>query len=220
MKGAAKQADWEQVRAYVVWRLSKGLPPTLYYHNLAHTLDDVLPAAERLAAEVKLLPEETLLLRTAALYHDLGYLVRYRENEIIAASIAAETLPQFGYTLKQICTIQAMIMATHMPQAAQNQLEALLCDADLDSLGREDFFDTNRRLRLELMIHDRTVPQEVWVTGQLQFLTEHSYYTVVARSLRGAGKQQNINTLKEYLNALQEGRSADSLVLHHATQQG
>lgn len=216
MKGAVQQADWEQAKAYVAWRLSTGLPPTLYYHNFAHTLADVLPAAERLAAATKLPSEETLLLRTAALYHDLGYLVRYRENEIIAASIAADTLPLFGYTLEQINTIQAMIMATHMPQIAHNQLEALLCDADLDSLGREDFLDTNRRLRLELMVHDRAVPQETWIEGQLQFLNEHSYHTVAACTLRNAGKQQNVQTLRKALSNLREGRTADSLLLRHA----
>ncbi|MBN1919790.1 MAG: HD domain-containing protein [Anaerolineae bacterium] len=216
MKDAVQQADWEQAKAYVVWRLSTDLPPTLYYHNLAHTLDDVLPAAERLAVKVKLPAQETLLLRTAALYHDLGYLVRYRENEVIAAAIAAETLPQFSYTHEQIHTIQAMIMATHMPQAAQNQLEALLCDADLDSLGREDFFDTNRRLRMELMVHDKPVPQEAWIRAQLQFLAGHSYHTAAARTLRNTRKQQNIQVLEETLKSLQEGRTADSLILRHA----
>ncbi len=220
MKGEEHQADWDQAKRYVVQRLSEGLSPTLYYHNLAHTLDDVLPAAERLACETELSSEETLLLRTAALYHDIGYLVRYRENEIIAASIAAETLPYFGYTAVQINAIGAMILATHMPQMAQNQLEGLLCDADLDSLGREDFSDTNRRLRLELVIHDKPVPQEVWITEQLRFLNHHSYYTAAARARRNFGKQRNIQMLEDYLSQLREDRTADNFLLRHATRHG
>ena len=104
---------------------------------------------------------ETLLLRTAALYHDLGYLVRYRDNEIIATALAATTLPHFGYTPEQIYAINEMIMATHMPQTPHNLLQALLCDADLDPLGREDFLEVNRRLRLELAIHDH--PDARWL---------------------------------------------------------
>ena len=213
MIGVEQQADWEEAKAYVVRRLSEGLPPTLYYHNLAHTLEDVVPAAERLALEAGINPEEQLLLRTAALYHDLGYVQQYRENEIIAVQIATATLPRFGYTPEQIQRINTLIMATHMPQTPKSQLEALLCDADLDSLGREDFRETNRRLRLELAIHDRPVPQELWFIQQLQFLTQHNYWTPCARKLRLAGKQQNIQFVKDALGALRESRVADALLL-------
>lgn len=220
MKGDEQQADWELAKAYVVRRLSENLPPTLYYHNSAHTLEDVLPAAERLAAEAGLHPAERLLLRTAALYHDIGYVFQYRENEIIAASIAAETLPRFGYTPEQIRAINAMIMATHIPHAPKNQLEALLVDADLDSLGREDFLDANRRLRMELAIHDRLIPQEAWYSEQLRFLTQHTYCTPIARTLRNTGKQNNIQFLSAYLSSLRENRTTDSLVLRQSIWHG
>lgn len=211
MKGEEPRADWKQVQMYVTRRLSADLPPDLYYHNLAHTLDDVLPAAERLAAIASLSSEDTLLLRTAALYHDLGYLVRYHENEIIATSIATETLPRFGYTPIQIDRINAMILATHMPQSPHSQLEALLCDADLDSLGREDFFEVNRRLHKEIMAHENPVSQEIWAAEQLKFLTQHSYFTAAAHALRDAGKQWNIQLLSEQLIRFHQGHIADGL---------
>ena len=216
MKDVMQKADWDQARAYVVRRLSEDLPHTLYYHNLAHTLEDVLPAAERLATAAGISAAETLLLRTAALYHDLGYLVRYRDNEIIATALAATTLPHFGYTPEQIYAINEMIMATHMPQTPHSLLQALLCDVDLDPLGREDFFEVNRRLRLELAIHDHPVSQETWFSEQLHFLTHHTYTTAVARALRNPGKQRNIQLLQECLESLREGRTADALVLQRA----
>lgn len=212
MDDSVLQADWEQAKMYVVRRLSEGLPPTLYYHNLAHTLEDVLPAAERLAHEAGIAPSDLLLLRTAALYHDMGYLLQYYDNERIAAQIAAETLPQFGYAPEQVQQIQELILATHVPQAPKNLLEALLCDADLDSLGREDFPDTNRRLRLELAVHVKPVPLESWLVQQLHFLSQHQYWTPYAKKLRQVGKQRNLQFIRETLSALREGRAIETLI--------
>ena len=44
------QPDFKRARQYALERLERELPPTLIYHSLAHTRDDVVPAAERLAA--------------------------------------------------------------------------------------------------------------------------------------------------------------------------
>lgn len=133
------QPDWERTQEYVLTRLSKELAPDLTYHNVHHTRDDVLPAAEWLAAESQLDEEGTLLLCTAALYHDTGYLERYFRNELIAVRIAQETLPDFGFSLGQIDRIGKIIAATQLPQSPSSFLQELICDADLDSLGREDF---------------------------------------------------------------------------------
>lgn len=41
--------DFEQAKLYAMQRLEAELPPQRVYHNVAHTRDDVVPAAERLA---------------------------------------------------------------------------------------------------------------------------------------------------------------------------
>jgi hypothetical protein len=40
---------------------------------------------------------------------------------------------------------------------------------------------------------------EAWYTGQLAFLQTHRYFTAAARSLRAAGKKQNIRKMIELL---------------------
>ncbi|MCK9612757.1 MAG: hypothetical protein PHR81_00260 [Bacteroidales bacterium] len=40
-------------------------------------------------------------------------------------------------------------MATKIPTKLKNKLEKLLCDADLDYLGREDYMEISNRLRRE-----------------------------------------------------------------------
>jgi uncharacterized protein len=207
MELAVGLPNFEQVRRYVLRRLEEELPDNLLYHGIHHTRDDVLPVTERLAAMVGLDGEDLLLLRTAALYHDIGYLERYSNNEPIGARIAAETLPDFGYSSDQIRVIEKIILATQMPQTPNDFLQELMCDADLDSLGREDYLETSHDLRLELAANGVHTTLEEWYRNQLKFLTEHAYFTQVARSLREEGKQRNIAELRRRLENLEgEGR--------------
>ena len=194
--------DWEGVRTYLLERLALELPADLHYHGLHHTRDDVLPAAETLATRAGLDAEETLLLKTAALYHDAGFMFRYADNEALAAALAGQTLPQFGYEPEQIQVIQALIEATHMPQYPIGLLQELLCDADLDSLGREDFLETSHSLRREIEAHGTFIPLQEWYSRQLEFLTLHRYFTEAARTLRNAGKERNIAILQHRLEEL------------------
>ncbi|MBN1921457.1 MAG: phosphohydrolase [Anaerolineae bacterium] len=193
----ASSPDWEGVRATLLERLARELPADLHYHGLHHTQDDVLPAAERLATQAGLDAEETLLLKTAALYHDAGFIFRYADNEVLASALAEQTLPQFGYRPEQVQVIQALIEATRMPQHPRGMLQELLCDADLDSLGREDFLETSHSLRREIEARGTFIPLQEWYMRQLEFLTTHRYFSAAARVLRDAGKQKNIVELQQ-----------------------
>ncbi len=197
------EPDWEGVKAYVFARLTHDLPLELRYHSIRHTFADVLPAVERLAVLAGVTGDDLLLLRTAVLYHDMGYMEQYANNEPVGVRIAQETLPDFGYTPDQIEAVARMIMATQMPQAPQNFLEALVCDADLDSLGREDYLDTSHDLHDELIAYGASITLEEWYQRQLTFLSNHTYFTDVARELRNAGKQENIRRLEALLQTCQ-----------------
>ncbi len=192
--------DFERAKRYVLGRLARELPPDLFYHGIHHTRDDVLPAAERLARLAGVTGEPLLLLKTAALYHDVGFIERYDRNEPIGARIARETLPDFGYTPAQIDAIAEMILATQLPQSPRTFLAALLCDADLDSLGREDYLRTSLWLRDELAAHGMPIPLREWYARQHRFLSEHTYFTDAARTLRRAGKLKNIALLENLLH--------------------
>jgi len=202
--------DWEGVKAYALARLKQELPPELRYHSIRHTRDDVLPAVERLARLDGVGGEELQLLRTAVLYHDMGYMERYTNNEPVGARIARETLPDFGYSPAQIEAIARMIMATQIPQTPQNDLEALMCDADLDSLGRDDFLETSHNLYAELVARGASITLKAWYQQQLDFLSNHTYFTEISRKLRDAGKQKNIRRLKTLLKAIDTQSCQDS----------
>jgi uncharacterized protein len=193
------QADHEGARAYALDRLANELAPLWVYHSLAHTRDDVLPAAERLAALEGVGGEAALLLRTAACFHDLGFIEQRDQHESIGTRMAAAALPAFGYSPRQIALVEGMILATRLPQSPRTHLEQLLADADLDVLGRSDFLTRNRDLRTEQASCGVHFTDAAWYGGQLGFLQGHQYWTPAMRQLRDRQKQHNIVALQALL---------------------
>jgi uncharacterized protein len=191
--------DFTGARDYIVQKLSGLLPSDLYYHGVNHTVNDVILAVKEHAKAAGINSEELLLLETAAYYHDCGYLRQYYFNEPVAVEIAAEALPGFGYSVGQIEMIGRIIMATQLPQKPESFLEKIMCDADLDSLGRDDFFITSHCLRLELAAYGQPTNVYEWYEKQLVFLESHTYFTEVARAVRDAGKKRNIEEIMKLL---------------------
>jgi uncharacterized protein len=197
------RTDFERARRYALQRLEQDLPSNLFYHDVAHTRDDVVPAARRLAALEGLDGEELLLLTTAALYHDLGFIEQYDDNEAIGARIAAQVLPRFGYQPAHVEVVSDIIMATRLPQTPHTLLEEIMADADLDVLGRDDFWIKNVALRAELAAFGRQTSDEEWYRRQLEMLRTHRYFTASARRLRDSGKQKHLEEILRRLNDLQ-----------------
>ncbi|MGB0386120.1 MAG: HD domain-containing protein [Ardenticatenaceae bacterium] len=199
------QPDFERAKQYAFKRLETELAPNLFYHNLGHTVDDVLPGVVRLARMTGITQEEIRLLELAAWFHDIGFVVQHDDHEQIGAQIATQVLPNFCFTAPQIEAIIGMIMATRVPQSPHNLLEKLIADADLDILGREeDFFSKNIALRLEFALYGNPTTDEEWYSSQLKFLESHTYFTDAAKSLRRAGKQKNITQLKRRIKRCRE----------------
>jgi len=183
--------DLDRARQYALNRLTTELSPQLVYHSLWRTQDDVVPAAERLAALAGVNSLDMLLLSTAAWFHDVGFVIQRVNHEDVGMQIAAEVLPQFGYTPEHIGRIRGMIAATKLPQSPHTLLEEILADADLDALGREDFLPRSQVLRAELAEFGATSTDKEWLQVQLDFQQGHRYFTEVARTLRGPQKAKN-----------------------------
>src|SRR5512147_2383317 len=96
------QPDFEAAQRYALERLQRELSPLITYHSLAHTLDEVAPAADQFAVLEGEVGEDLLLLRTAALYHDIGYVEQHHDHEAGSVRIMTAVLPGFGYGPTQI----------------------------------------------------------------------------------------------------------------------
>jgi uncharacterized protein len=188
---------------HALGRLRKELPPGLLYHSYDHTAEDVLPAAERLASLSGVGGEDLQLLRVAAAFHDLGYVNAYWQHELASLRITAQTLPGYGFEPAQIDIILGIIVATRLPQSPRTLLEQIMADADLDSLGRDDYFELSERLREELELQGQGRPLPQWRDAQIAFLGGHHYFTDAARRLRDANLQENLRHLRT--NHLRDG---------------
>jgi len=150
-------------------------------------------AVDRLAQLEQVPDDERALLCTAAYFHDLGFLERWRGHEMVSARIAGESLAHFGYTRLQIECVQSLIMVTQLPNHPQTILEQIIADADLDVLGRDDFWERNIALRTEMAIMGMPYTDEAWYAHQVEFIGAHCYYTSSARALRDADKARYLN---------------------------
>ena len=80
-----------------------------------------------------------------------------------------------------------------------DKLEQIMCDADLDYLGRDDFHEIADSLRRELRDHGKIKSDRLWDEIQVKFLTQHKYFTKSAIKLRRAKKMQHIEEIKKRL---------------------
>jgi uncharacterized protein len=191
--------DYEGAKKYILNELKTKLKKSLYYHDLSHTMD-VLDSALRLATSEKLPKTEITLLKTACIFHDAGMLNTYINHEEAACEIAARILPEYNYSPYEIETISKMIMATKLPQSASGKLEMIICDADLDYLGREDFFMISHKLKYEWEINQiNTLSLKEWYELQVKFLESHTYFSETAIKTRLKGKEKNLAQIKQLI---------------------
>jgi uncharacterized protein len=199
---APVEPDLDAAGAWVRSTLETQLPAHLTYHCAAHTIDDVVPAARRLADTEALATRDRIVLLTAAWFHDVGFVVRADGHEDVGIALAERELPARGYTPEDIEAVATLIRATRVPQRPENHLAGLLADADLDILGREDFLVYNDALRREQVALGREDDDAAWLDDQIAFLTRHRYHTKAARAQREEPKARNVERLRERRAAL------------------
>jgi predicted metal-dependent HD superfamily phosphohydrolase len=184
---------------YIAGRLEKELSSNLHYHRIEHTFD-IHRAALQLMVMENTDPYSAKLIETATFYHDAGMITSYQDHELVSVDLARKILPEFDYSDQEIEEISALILVTQMPQAAITQNEMIICDADLDALGREDFFITSLQLQLEWKLYgvmDTTIME--WFKFEIDFMEKHNYYTSSARKLRDVQKRRNLIELKDLI---------------------
>ncbi len=194
--------NYMKAERFIMKLLEKKLSPKLHYHSIAHTRD-VTKAAERIALMEGVRGEDLFLLQTAATYHDAGFVERYEANEPIGVRMARDILPRYGYEPDQIDIVAGLIYATRIPHAPKSHLQEIICDADLDYLGRDDFHEIADKLRIELREHGKINSDRMWDEIQVKFLTQHKYFTRSAIKLRQEKKEKHIEEIKEKLKVHQ-----------------
>ena len=192
--------NFEGAKKFILEKLGRELDPRLTYHSISHTLD-VCESAVRIARLEGIQENNIVLLQTAALFHDSGMLITYKGHEEASVKIIQDVLPSFNYTKDEITIIEGMILNTKLPQAAWEKMGMILCDADLDYLGRDDYFLISHQLKYEwdvLAFYPTTLKE--WYELQLKFVGNHKYFTQSAVSTREETKQKNLSQVREIMS--------------------
>ena len=179
-------------------KLENELPDYVFYHNVKHTVD-VVTEVELIGWAEGCSDEEILLLKTAALFHDTGITVSFDNHELKGAEYARKILPGYNYTPEQIERICRIIMATRLPPKPADLLEEIICDSDLDYLGRSDFIPVSNTLFEELKAQNKMKDLNEWNKLQVKFISGHQYFTKTARSLREVNKKLQIERIQSLI---------------------
>lgn len=171
------------------------LPKGLHYHSVEHTID-VIEAAIELAKFEELEDHELNLLVVSAIFHDFGFIISMQDHEKHSCTLADQYLPEYNFSKEEIDQVKQAIMATKIPQSPTNRIGELLCDADLDYLGRADFSEIAQRLYIEINETVRPIELNEWNKIQIGFIENHHYFTQTNQKRREQTKQQHLQHLK------------------------
>lgn len=194
-----QEMDFIGFRTEVVNRLKIELSDDLLYHDLEHTLD-VEKAAHTIGTIEGVSEEEMILLRSAALIHDAGFILRYDDNEELGFQIMYDLLTKYGFNQKQIELVHNLVGATKSHYKPQNLLEEIIRDADHDYLGRSDYYKKAQKLHDELISKGVEMSEKQWIERQIDYLeNQHRYFTNSSINRRGTIKSLRVEELKRKL---------------------
>jgi uncharacterized membrane-anchored protein YitT (DUF2179 family) len=185
----------EKAILFILGKLGNELPRQLTYHNYEHTKSVIEHAAE-IATLEGISEDDMRLLRTAAAFHDTGFLEKEQGHEEISCRMAREFLPQFEYSPAAIDRVCNMIMATQMPQRPADHLSQILCDADLYYLGTDNYGVIAERLYREFQNNKRFPKKMEWQRQQIRFIQTHKYFTASANQMLAGKRDKNLIILK------------------------
>jgi len=171
-------------------RIVETIGPRLPYHNPGH-MKEVTRACGNYGVMEHVSPESVANLMLAGALHDVVYIPGRKDNEELSAEVAKNILYGMSYEERRVNEVARLIVATKFPTHASDHLEQIICDADLDNLGSDDYFRQGENLRVEFGVDRDSWYQKV----QPDFLQNVKYYTPSAQQLRGDGVKKNLTEI-------------------------
>ena len=187
--------NYERAYDFLTKKLKNELNTHITYHDVSHT-KKVIASAVIIARAENITGQDLILLKTAALFHDSGFLLSRADHEVHSCRLAKKYLPRYQYNEAEIELICKLIMTTKMPQSPDSQLSRILCDADLYYLGEEGYAHQAENLYQELLSDQQMRSEREWLKMQIDFLGAHSYFTPTANKNCDAGKSINLVALQ------------------------
>ncbi len=174
------------------------------YHCVAHSIA-VSEDATRIGEFENVTAEDLEVLQLAGLFHDTGYAKNPAIHESLSAENATLFLKRHAFPEHKIELIKDLILATSMTAAPKTALESIMKDADLAHLGKKSFNVNSESLRHEReTIDGDEINQEDWISENIEFLQDHSWYSKGGKKLFNKKKKENLANQKEELKRIRK----------------
>lgn len=177
-----------------VFDLLNHLPAYLTYHSLAHTAY-VVDKAELIAQAEQVDPENIGLIKTGALFHDIGFIRQFQDHEEAGCDLAREILGGYGFDQSYIDEVCGMIMATKAGNAPGTHFEKIIKDTDLEYLGTALFFPNSLLLYEEMRHFNPELDEREFHRMQIEFISGHVYHTDFCKTYREDRKREHLRDL-------------------------
>lgn len=150
-----------------------------YYRGASHTLK-AMDVVEEYIDYMRVGTFEAQILRLGVLMRDLGELnpVEHGEDGI---ELVRKTLSDAGYSFVQTKVVSDLVKAARHPHRPTNLLERIICDVDMEFLGREDHEEANEMFFQELLRNSMVNSREEWEQWQEEMLENYKYHTPYGR---------------------------------------
>ncbi|KAF0151896.1 MAG: metal dependent phosphohydrolase [Ignavibacteria bacterium] len=187
---------------YAVKIILERSPKQNLYHSIEHT-KEVVNAAIEIAKGESVSEEDIEIVTLAAWFHDLGYVEKTAGHEEISAMFASNFLLNQNYDESKIEKVVGCIMATKVPQRPKNHLEKIMCDADLNHLGKKSFIGRNNLFRTEFEFYfKRRLTESEWLIKSIEFVSQHNFFTDYAQKTFSEIRNANLALLQLQLDSL------------------
>lgn len=194
----------KEIEQFVTNLLLTKTPSHLVYHNVEHTRE-VVKNAELIAKHEGFSDDEKNILKTAAWFHDTGYIKKYVGHEEESVALANGFLRKKQVEPDVIELIANAIMATIYTRQPQNKIEGALCDADFMHLGKENYPEYAAKLREELNASGvRIIKKGDFEKESVEMFLNHRFYTGYGRSELTGIKEKNLENLKASIKERQK----------------
>lgn len=187
----------KDVENYIFKFYKENAPAKNVYHNLAH-IKSVVEYVKEIGENSAIEDDDMEQLLIAAWFHDIGHIFTWDGHEKVSMEHCREYLSKKNYPADKIDTIAGCILATQIPHNPKNQLEEIICDADIAHVGSNDFFDQSDLLKLEIEKREiEKISDSEWLKKNIEFLTQNKFFTKYARLKFEERKNANLLKLQK-----------------------
>jgi predicted metal-dependent HD superfamily phosphohydrolase len=189
---------------FVTEYLNNNLDSSFVYHNIAHTQRVVNKVYELIEDEtLEITDTEKEQLIVAAWFHDTGFTKTIENHENESVKIAEGFLKAEKVSNDNIQAITKIILATKMGYQPKTLLEGLIRDADCAHVSSKKYQDYSALLRKEWELTlNKKVSKAEWLSENIKFLTNHSFYSPLASSKWEKRKGKNLANLIQNQNKI------------------